>query len=181
MTAKKPSCSRRHAARFDLLFMSASVLPVLGILSGCGSAYSGVVGSSGLGADAYRPAVFVEPGNEATYEQVLQICRQAANNRQMTAAQESQLKTLTGAVEGTVAGAAAGLEFGQMFSVFEGSDIIDVDKGESTLIGAGIGLATSLASSFASGAETTAAETKQALLRCLTVASRDGALWKVLE
>ena len=181
MNAKNHLVPRRHATRFDLLLLSAAVLPALGTLSGCGSAYSGVVGKSGLGADAYRPAVFVEPGNEPTYEKVLQICRQAANNRQMTAAQESQLKTLTGAVEGTVEGAAAGLEFAQMFSVFEGSDIIDVDKGESALVGAGIGLATSLASAFASGAETTAAETKQALLRCLTVASRDGALWKVLE
>ena len=164
-----------------LNFRIAALLPAVGIMSGCGSAYSGAVGSSGLGADAYRPAVLVEPGNEPTYEKVLQICRQAANNRQMTAAQESQLKTLTGAVEGTVAGAAAGLEFGQIFSVFEGSDVIDVDKGESTLIGAGVGLATSLASSFASGAETTAAETKKVLLRCLTVASRGGTLWKVLE
>ena len=89
--------------------------------------------------------------------------------------------TATGAVESTVEGAAAGLEFGSMTSVFEGSDVIDVDTGETTMIGAGIGLATSLASSFASGAETTAAETKAALLRCLRVASRDGALWQVLE
>ena len=127
-----------------------------------------------------RP-VYVEPGNEVVYEQVLQICRQAANNRQMTAAQESQLKTLTGAIEGTTQGAAAGLEFANIFSAFEGSDIIDVDRGESAVIGAAAGLVISLASSLASGAETTAAETKKALLRCLTVASKDGQLWHVLE
>ena len=99
----------------------------------------------------------------------------------MTAAQESQLKTITGAVEGTAEGAAAGFEFANIFSAFEGSEIIDVDRGEATMLGAGVGLVSSLASSFASGAEATADETKQALLRCLTVASRDGKLWQVLE
>ena len=179
--AQISSRSRKHATRFVMLFLGASLLPALGVLSGCGSAYSGMVGSSGLGAAQYIPSVYVEPGNEAKYEQVLQICRQAANNRQMTAAQESQLRTLTGAVEGTVGGAAAGLEFASIFSAFEGSEIIDVNTGQSTLIGAGVGLATSLASSFASGAETTAAETKAALLRCLKIASREGKLWQVLE
>ena len=175
------SRSRTHATRFGLFLLGASLLSALGALSGCGSAYSGMVGSSGLGAAEYRPSVYVEPGNEAKYEQVLQICRQAANNRQMTAAQESQLRTITGAVEGAVGGAAAGLEFATIFSVFEGSDMIDVNTGQSTLVGAGIGVATSLASSFASGAEATAAETRKALLRCLTVTSRDGKLWQVLE
>ena len=175
------SRSRKHATKFGLLFLGASLPLALGALSGCGSAYSGVVGSSGLGAAEYRPAVYVEPGNEAKYEQVLQICRQAANNRQMTAAQESQLRTLTGAVEGTVEGAASGLAFANIFSAFEGSDAIDVSRGESAMIGAGIGLATSMASAFASGAETTAAETKKALLQCLKVASRDNELWQVLE
>ena len=175
------SRSRKHAPRFRLFLLGASLPLALGALSGCGSAYSGMVGSSGLGAAEYIPSVYVEPGNEAKYEQVLQICRQAANNRQMTAAQESQLRTITGAVEGTVGGAAAGLEFANIFSAFEGSDIIDVDRGQSTMIGAGIGLATSLASSFASGAESTASETRAALLRCLTVTSRDGKLWQVLE
>ena len=181
MTQRIDSRSRKPATRFRLLLLGASLPLALGALSGCGSAYSGMVGSSGLGAAEYIPSVYVEPGQEAKYEQVLQICRQAANNRQMTAAQESQLRTITGAVEGTVGGAAAGLEIANMFSVFEGSDIIDVDRGQSTLIGAGVGLATSLASSFASGAESTAEETKAALLRCLTVTSREGKLWQVLE
>ena len=82
--------SRGYVARFGRIFLSASLAAgVGGALSGCGSAYSGVVARSGLGAAEYRPAVYIEPGNEATYERVLQICRQAANNRQMTAAQES--------------------------------------------------------------------------------------------
>lgn len=49
------------------------------------------------------------------------------------------------------------------------------------MIGAAAGLATSLASAFASRAETTAAETRMTLLRHLAVASRDGKLWQVLE
>lgn len=174
--------SRKHATRFGLFLLFGTSLPLgLGALSGCGSAYSGVVGSSGLGAAEYIPSVYVEPGNEAKYQQVLQICRQAANNRQMTAAQESQLRTITGAVEGTVEGAAAGLEFASIFEAFEGSDLIDVNTGQSTMIGAGIGLISSVASSFASGAETTADESKKVLLRCLTAASRNGKLWQVLE
>lgn len=166
------------AKKLGILLSSAFLLPVL---SGCGSAYDRTVGGSGLGSDEYIPAVYVEPGNEARYGEVLQLCRQVARNRQMTAAQESQLKTLTGVVEGAAEGAAAGLEFGTILSAFEGSDLIDVDRGESTLIGAAAGVATSLASSFASGAEATASETKKVLLRCLTVASRDGKLWQVLE
>ena len=73
----------------------------LGLLSvvGCGSAYKGVVDQSGLGAEQYIPAVYIEPGQEAKYQQVLPICRQAALNRQMTAAQEAQLKTLTGTAQ----------------------------------------------------------------------------------
>lgn len=78
-------------------------------------------------------------------------------------------------------GAAVGLEFANIFSAFDGSGTIDVDRGDSTLIGAGIGLATSLVSSFASGAEATASESRAVLLRCLAAASRDGELWQVLE
>ena len=162
--------------RFGSFLLVFSILPVLGILSGCGSAYSGMVGTSGLGAAQYIPSVYVVPGNEDMYQSVLPICRQVANNRQMTAAQESQLKTITGAVEGTVEGAASGLEFASVLDAFG-----DIDKGDSAMIGAGVGLATSLVSSFASGAKTTAAETKKILLRCLRVASNDGEFWRVLE
>ena len=82
------------------------------VLSGCGSAYSGLTASSGLGSDQYRPAVVVEPGNEARYEQVLAVCRQVAANRQATAAQKAQLETLTGVVESAGVGAAAGAAYG---------------------------------------------------------------------
>ncbi len=121
--------------------------------------------------------MYVEPGNEAKYEQVLGVCRQAAVNRQITKSQESQLRTITGAVEGTVAGAAFGAEFGSILK----SGGWDVDVSDSALGAGAIGLVTSLASSFARGAEETATATKSALLRCLEATSNNGSLWKVLE
>ena len=63
--------SHKHATRFRLFLLGASLPLALGAVSGCGSAYSGMVGSSGLGAAEYIPSVYVEPGNEAKYEQVL--------------------------------------------------------------------------------------------------------------
>ena len=151
----------------------------LGLLSivGCGSAYKGVVDQSGLGAEQYIPAVYIEPGQEAKYQQVLPICRQAALNRQMTAAQEAQLKTLTGTAQSTVAGAAGAVQFGQIFDMAGA----DVSIGDQALIGAGAGLVTGLIGAMARGSEETASQTKQILLRCLRTASRDGKLWQVLE
>ena len=172
--------SNGRGATLGMLCLVAS-LPLTGALSGCGSVYSGTVGSSGLGAAQYVPAVYVEPGNELKYQQVLQICRQAANNRQMTSAQEAQLKTLTGVVAGTAEGAATGLAFSQIFKTFEPSGEVDVSRTEGALVGATVGLVGSLASSFAKGAEATAAETRASLLACLRVTSKDGQLWQVLE
>jgi hypothetical protein len=152
------------------------------VLAGCGSAYSGIVDQSGLGAAQYLPAVYVIPGNEAMYQQVLGICRQSALNRQMTSAQEAQLKTITGVARSTAAGAAAGVQSGQTFGVI--SDVIgggDVDVGEQALIGAATGLITGLVDAFASGSEDTAAETKRIMLNCLRVASNNGEHWRVLE
>ena len=147
------------------------------VLSGCGSAYSGLSDSSGLGAGQYRPAVAVEPGNEGKYEQTLPICRNVAQNRQMTAAQEAQLKTITGAAEGAGTGAAAGLEFGNILD-----DVgFETSAGEGALIGAAAGAVSGLASAFASGAEETAKETRRVLLNCLKRYSRGGTLWKVVE
>lgn len=145
------------------------------LLAGCGSAYSGLTEQSGLGAGQYIPAVYVEPGHEQRYQQVLQLCRQVAMNRQMTAAQEAQFRTLTGAVEGAGTGAAAGLEFGNILN----SAGFDTDALESAGIGAAAGIVGSLASAFASGAEETAEETKRILLACLRRASKGG--WDVLE
>lgn len=53
-----------------------------------------------MSTDQYQPSVVVEPGNEARYQQVLAICRQA------TAAQRAQLETITGTVEAAGAGAS---------------------------------------------------------------------------
>ena len=100
----------------------------------------------------------------------------------MTAAQEAQLKTITGVAQSTVEGATAGLELANIFNVL--SDAIgtgDVDMVEQGLIGAGIGLVGGLVDAFASGSLDTAEETKLALLACIRTTSRNGELWTVLE
>ena len=147
------------------------------VLTGCGSAYSGLTASSGLGSDQYRPAVVIEPGNEARYEQVLGVCRQVAANRQATAAQKAQLETLTGVVESAGVGAAAGAAYGGVL----GSGGLDTGVGEGAAIGAAAGAVGGLVSAFASGANTTADETRRILLNCLRETSKDGTLWQVVE
>ena len=147
------------------------------VLTGCGSAFSGLTSSSGLGSDQYRPAVVVEPGNEARYEQVLAVCRQVAANRQATAAQKAQLETLTGVVESAGTGAAAGAVYGTILD--KGG--VDTSLGEGAVIGAAAGAVGGLVSAFASGANTTADETRRILLNCLRETSRDGTLWQVVE
>ena len=62
--------SRTHA-----ILLGASLLPALGALSGCGSAYSGMVGSSGLGAAEYIPSVYVDRGTKPSMSR---CCKSAA-------------------------------------------------------------------------------------------------------
>ncbi len=161
----------RHICNF-------SVVLCVFFLAGCGSAYKGAVDSSGLGSGQYIPAVYVEPGQEEKYKQVLGLCRNVANNRQMTAAQEAQLATLTDAAQSTVQGAAMATEMRQIFDM---AGIDNMGLGEAAGIGAAAGLVTGLVGSMTEGAKKTAAETKRILLRCLKVASRNGKLWQVLE
>jgi len=139
--------------------------------------YSDLVSGSSLGAQEYTPAVYVLPENESKYNQVLATCRQAAINGQVTAAQKAQLETITGVVEGT----AEGLAFGAQMANIYRSVGLDTDLGDAALTGAGIGLIGSLASSFASGTEDTAAKSRTVLLNCLRVTSQNGSLWRVLE
>ena len=146
---------------------TVAAIGLVTVLAGCGSAYSGLTSSSGLGSDQYRPAVVVEPGNEARYEQVLGVCRQVAANRQATAAQKAQLETLTGVVEGAGTGAAAG--------------VVDTSIGEGAAVGAAAGAIGGLVSAFAGGANTTADETRRILLNCLRETSKGGTLWQVVE
>ena len=151
------------------------------ILAGCGSAYQ-QAGSLGVDAQQYTPAVLVHEGNQARYDQVLPICRQAAINRSMTAAQEAQLQTLTQTATSTVEGAAAAVEFGNMFDVIgDVTGMGDVNMGEQALVGAGVGLVTGLVTGMASGAQETADETRRILLNCLRAASNHGEFWEVLE
>ena len=159
------------------MIQMAIVVAWTAVLTGCGSAYSGLTNQSGLGAAQYRPAVVVEAGNEAKYEQVLQICRGVAQNRQATAAQKAQLESITGVVAGAGTGAAGGLEFGSLLSTAG----FDTNALEGAAIGAAAGAISGLASAFASGAEDTADETRRILLNCLRQTSKDGTLWQVVE
>ena len=153
-------------------FMAAGVV----VLSGCGSAYSGLSNTSDLGAAQYMPAVYVEPGNETKYQQVLGVCRQVAANRQATAAQKAQLETITGVAEGAGAGAAAGIQIG---SILDNAGF-DTNVLEAA-IGAAAGAIAGVAGAFAKGANTTAEETRRILLNCLRETSKEGSLWQVLE
>ena len=156
---------------------TVAAIGLVAVLTGCGSAYSGLTSSSGLGSDQYRPAVVVEPGNEARYEQVLGVCRQVAANRQATAAQKAQLETLTGVVEGAGTGAAAGVVYGGILD----SGGFDTSIGEGAAVGAAAGAIGGLVSAFAGGANTTADETRRILLNCLRETSKGGTLWQVVE
>lgn len=140
------------------ILYTACVIASAAILSGCAPIYGNTVSKNQLGAAEYRPAVYVPPERQGDYEQLLTLCRQAATNRQVTAAQQAQLKTLTGATEDVTNTAMLGAGIGSMY-------------GGDALKGAGIGVAAgligSLASSFSSGTENTAAKTRDALLNCL--------------
>ncbi len=146
------------------------------LTTGCASTYGNLVSGSNLGAQEYRPAVYVPPGKEGQYEQILSICRQAAINRQITAVQQAQLETITGSVQGAAQGAAAGMEIGAIFKGFDS----DVSINQTAGVGLAAGLIGGLADSFASGTEDTAAKTRQALLVCLR-AQADAVGYTVLE
>lgn len=146
-------------------------------LGGCASTYGNLVSGSALGAQEYQPAVYVIPGNEATYQQVLGICRTAAVNRQITTAQEAQLKTLTGAVSGAAQGGAMGWQMGSTFKQAGLGTSINKSIGA----GVGAGLLASLGNSFASGANDSAAEIRESLLRCLRAADPGQQKYRVIE
>ena len=146
-------------------------------LAGCASTYGNLVSGSNLGAAEYMPAVMPNPGMEGKYQQVLGICRQVAVNRQVTAAQEAQLRTITGVTAGTVDGAAFGAAMG---SVFRQSGL-NTSVGKDMALGSAVGLLTSLVDSFASGTEHDAAQTRQVLLTCLRKADPSEQFYKVME
>jgi hypothetical protein len=148
-----------------VIILEVGLMCICAMSSGCASTYSNLVSGSELGAREYRPAVFVPPGKETAYESVLGICRQAVTNRQITAAQQAQLETLTGVTRGSLSGLSQGMQMGSIFKSagLGGGGTISRGAG----IGALTGLVDSLGSSFASGAEDTAAKTRDSLLLCL--------------
>lgn len=147
------------------------------LTSGCASTYGNMVSGSNLGAQEYQPAVLPNPGQEERYKQVLGVCRTVAVNRNITAAQEAQLKTITGAVSGTTSGAAFGMKFGSIMKQAGLNSSINRNVG----IGAAAGLISSLGNSFASGISHTADETKRILLSCLRSADPKREIYTVIE
>ncbi len=145
--------------------------------SGCASTYGNLVSGSNLGAAEYRPAVLVNAGMEGRYNDVLAVCRQVATNRQITAAQEAQLKTITGVTAASLSGAAEGLQFGSLLKQAGVKTSINKDVGIG-MMASGI---SALGTAFARGAESDAASTKGVLLNCLRVADARQELYKVLE
>jgi hypothetical protein len=146
-------------------------------LTGCASTYSNLVSGSNLGAQEYQPAVVVVPGRESHYQQALVACRQAVTNRQITAAQEAQHRTVTGAVSNTATGAAAGWQMGAMFK----DAGLGTSVNRSVGIGAGAGLLASLGQTFASGSDHTQSATRQALVSCLRTGDPSQKNYRVVE
>ena len=145
-------------------------------LTGCASTYGNLVSGSNLGAMEYQPAVLKKPGMEGKYNEILQVCRQVAVNRQITAAQEAQLKTITGVSSSSLQGASFGLQMGSIFKQAG----YDTSMTRQAGIGLLAGSLTGLAGSFASGTENNAAETKRVLLSCLQAADPKQEYYKVL-
>ncbi len=143
------------------------------VLSACGAGdFQQSVSSAGIGAENYTPSVYIEPGNEIRYKKVLGICRKAAANRQLTAAQTAALRAETGVADAAVQGAIGGM-------------VEDVISGADSPTGMIMGLLGSAAGAAMSessrGTVATAAATRAALLNCLRATSRGSVLWKVLE
>jgi hypothetical protein len=149
----------------------------IAVLSGCASTYGNLVSGSQLGAAEYKPSVLVNQGMDGRYQEVLGICRTVATNRQITAAQEAQLKTITGVGSGALSGAATGMQIGSIFKQagFGGG------VNRSTGIGLVTGALSGLAGAFKSGTESGASETKLILLNCLKAADPAQQTYKVLE
>lgn len=168
--SRAPVC----AARPWMLLATGCTLVVL---TGCASTYGNLVSGSNLGAMEYQPAVLKQPGMEGNYNEILQVCRQVAVNRQVTAAQEAQLKTLTGTGSGALRGSAMGLQMGSIFKQAGFNTSTTKQLG----IGAVAGALGGLADSFASGANDGASETKRILLACLRSADPGQKFYKVLE
>jgi hypothetical protein len=146
-------------------------------ISGCASTYGNLVSGSQLGAHEYQPAVLPQPGMQSRYAEILGLCRQVAANRQVTAAQEAQLRTLTGVTEGSVGGAMAGLQIGTTLK----SAGLGISANRTFGIGLLTGLATSAASAFSSGAQHDASETRDVLLTCLRKADPSEQIYRVIE
>ena len=148
------------------------IIIIFVFLTGCGAQQSGTVNVTGLGAAQYHPAVLVFDGNEAFYSKALMACRQAAANRQTTAAQEGELETITNVTEAATVGAVVGTAVASDF---------DKSSVEGALLGAAMAAILTVPFTYAEGTRKTANQTKFVLLKCLHTASDNGKRWEVLE
>lgn len=123
------------------------------------------------------PAVLPNPGMEVKYQEILSICRQVAVNRQVTSAQEAQLRTLTGVGAGALEGAAMGMQMG---SIFKDAGM-DASINRSAGVGLLVGSLSSLGASFFSGTNDSATSTKDTLLTCLRRADPNEQFYRVIE
>lgn len=155
-------------SRLTLLGAAMAVL----LLAACGSSQiQGNVESSGIGAATYTPSVYVEPGQQARYARVLAVCRQAAANRQLTAAQTAALR-------------AEGVVTDEIFaggSQIVSEQLITGDVSDSSAFDVFGGLLTSAMATDQRATESTAAKTRSALLECLRAADKYEDYWTVLE
>ncbi len=142
-------------------------------LAACGGqqANQANVESAGIGAATYTPSVYVEPGSEGRYQRVLAICRQAAANRQLTAAQTEALRTEGVLTEEIFSGTTE----------IVSEQLVTGDVSDASGFDFFGGLLTSAMAEDQRAAQSTAAKTRSALLECLRAADKFEDHWTVLE
>ena len=106
---------------------------------------------------AYRATIIIEPGNEGNYDRALGVCRKIVAD-QTTAAQQAQIDSIITGVSG----------FG-------------ANTRESPGIGAVAGAFAGLAKAITSAPPNSEEVTRRRFLNCLKDASRNDALWIVIE
>ena len=106
---------------------------------------------------AYRATIIIEPGNEGNYDRALGVCRKIVAD-QTTAAQQAQIDSIITGVGGFGANAT-----------------------ESPGIGAVAGAFAGLAKAITSAPQNSEEEVRRKFLNCLKDASRNDALWIVIE
>ena len=129
-------------------------------LVSCGTTYSGLTSSHGLGAGEYLPAVdLVASGKtQHDYDRDLPDCRRIASLRQATASQQAQESTASDAIAGGTVGALGGLAVGASK---------DYNRLGSAATGAALGAGVATVASAGQRGQYVSSETRSTLLACL--------------